>query len=297
VATPVVAVTLTEPVQSMMVAPGISRDVALVAPASAPAPVAPVASVRLPRLAVPAASPAAAAAPPAVQAAASVSGLLRDASGAVLPGVQLTLTNTAAGTSYPGMTDGTGGFAFRNVPAARYELTARLPGFRSITDVVTLNGGDDRQLSLTMQVGGLVETVTVTCGTPAAALPRGVVTPFLAIDRRRVTTRLFALPQAAQLPVRVGGQISAPRQVAHANPTCPGVPPGDGHVVILEATIGVDGTVRDIVSLRPRTADAQSAPFVDAAIDAVRQWQYTPTRLNNVPIPVIMTVTVQFSSK
>jgi TonB family protein len=33
----------------------------------------------------------------------------------------------------------------------------------------------------------------------------------------------------------------------------------------------------------------------DAAIEAVRQWVYTPTLLNEVPVPVIMTVTVNFS--
>jgi protein TonB len=32
-----------------------------------------------------------------------------------------------------------------------------------------------------------------------------------------------------------------------------------------------------------------------AALDAVRQWEYTPTYLNGVPVPVIMTVTVNFS--
>jgi hypothetical protein len=221
--------------------------------------------------------------------------VLRDGSGAVLPGVQVTLANTAAGTSYPAVTDGNGQFAFRNMPPARYELTARLPGFRSLTDTLNLGGGDDQQISLVMQVGAVQETIMVTCGTGAAALPRNAVVPPLAIDRRSVTTRLFALPQAAQsLPIRVGGQIAAPRQIAKASPTCPGVPPGGGYVVILEATIGVDGGVRDIVSLRPRMPDEQQAPFVQAAIEAVRQWQYTPTRLNNVPVPVIITVTVMF---
>ena len=119
----------------------------------------------------------------------------------------------------------------------------------------------------------------------------------LALDRRSVATPLFALPQAGQsLPVRVGGQIAAPKQISRVAPTCPGTPPGGGHVVILEATIGADGLVRDIVSLRPKPADAQTAPFMQAAIEAVRQWQYTPTRLNNVPIPVIITVTVTFTS-
>jgi len=32
-----------------------------------------------------------------------------------------------------------------------------------------------------------------------------------------------------------------------------------------------------------------------AALDAVKQWEYTPTLLNGVPVPVIMTVTVQFA--
>ena len=60
-------------------------------------------------------------------------------------------------------------------------------------------------------------------------------------------------------------------------------------VVILEATIGPDGKVQDVRVLR-------SIPLLDAAaIEAVRQWQYTPTLLNNVPVPVIMTVTVNFT--
>ena len=40
----------------------------------------------------------------------------------------------------------------------------------------------------------------------------------------------------------------------------------------------------------------RSIPLLDAAaLDAVKQWQFTPTLLNGVPVPVIMTVTVQFT--
>ena len=299
-AAPVVAVTLTQPVRSMMIVPDIPRDVALSAPApppaaSAPAPVEgrpPVIRRAMPR----AAAPIVAAAAPAAQAPASLLGSARDTSGAVLPGVQVTVAN-AAGASYPAVTDGTGRFLLRDIPPARYELTARLPGFRSITQAVDLSRGGEQQVSLVMQVGGLAETVTVTCGAGAAGLPRSGAAPLLAIDRRSVTPRLFALPQAAQLPIRVGGQIAAPRQINRVAPTCPGIPPDGGYVVILEATIGADGSIRDIVSLRPRTADAQTGPFVQAAMDAIRQWQYTPTRLNNTPVPVIMAITVTFTSK
>jgi protein TonB len=40
----------------------------------------------------------------------------------------------------------------------------------------------------------------------------------------------------------------------------------------------------------------RSVPLLDqAALDAVRQWVFTPTLLNGVPVPVIMTVTVNFT--
>jgi TonB family protein len=61
-------------------------------------------------------------------------------------------------------------------------------------------------------------------------------------------------------------------------------------VVILEAVIGPDGLVTDAKVLRsPAPALAQ------AAETAVRQWEFTPTLLNCVPVPVIMTVTVDFN--
>ena len=40
----------------------------------------------------------------------------------------------------------------------------------------------------------------------------------------------------------------------------------------------------------------RSIPLLDqAALDAVRQWEYEPTLLNGVAVPVIMTVTVNFT--
>ena len=60
-------------------------------------------------------------------------------------------------------------------------------------------------------------------------------------------------------------------------------------VVIVEATIGPDGRVAEAKVLR-------SIPLLDAAaLDAVRQWQFTPTLLNGQAVPVIMTVTVNFT--
>jgi len=59
-------------------------------------------------------------------------------------------------------------------------------------------------------------------------------------------------------------------------------------VVILEAVIGEDGSVRDVRLLR-------SVPLLDgAAMDAIRQWRFSPTLLNGQPVPVVMTITVAF---
>ena len=123
-------------------------------------------------------------------------------------------------------------------------------------------------------------------------LPRGAAA-VLAYSSRPATTRLFAA-QAA--PVRVGGNIAAPRRTRSVSPACPDTRlPVDGYVVILEAVIGADGVVKDLVTLRPKPGDQQQQALVQSAMAAVRQWEYTPARLNNMTTPVVMTVTVLFT--
>jgi protein TonB len=95
---------------------------------------------------------------------------------------------------------------------------------------------------------------------------------------------------APQSPVRVGGQIKTPTKVRNVAPSYPDLARQSRihGLVILEATISPSGSVEDVRVLR-------GIPLLnDAAVDAVRQWQYTPTLLNGVPVPVVMTVTVNF---
>lgn len=93
-----------------------------------------------------------------------------------------------------------------------------------------------------------------------------------------------------QAPVRVGGNIKPPTKMQDARPVYPPIAQSARvqGVVIIEAVIGPDGKVKDAKVLR-------SIPLLDqAALDAVRQWEFTPTLLNGVPVPVVMTVTVNF---
>ena len=98
-------------------------------------------------------------------------------------------------------------------------------------------------------------------------------------------------PPERRDPVRVGGAIRQPQKVREVAPVYPAIAQAARvqGIVIIEATIGADGHVVNARILR-------SVPLLDeAAIEAVRQWTYTPTLLNGVPVPVIMTVTVQFT--
>ncbi len=98
-------------------------------------------------------------------------------------------------------------------------------------------------------------------------------------------------PPVRSAPVPVGGNIRPPQKVAGAPPVYPLVAQQArlGGVVVLEATIDERGNVE-------RLRVVQSAPLFDqAALEAVRRWRYTPTLLNGVPVPVLMTVTVNFT--
>lgn len=98
-------------------------------------------------------------------------------------------------------------------------------------------------------------------------------------------------PQLPTQPVRVGGNISPPAKTRDVPPVYPAVAQSARvqGIVILEAVIGPSGRVTEVKVLR-------SVPLLDeAAMEAVRQWEYTPTLLNGVPVPVIVTVTVNFT--
>jgi TonB family protein len=98
-------------------------------------------------------------------------------------------------------------------------------------------------------------------------------------------------PPGGKAPVRVGGNIKPPTKTRDVRPVYPDEARSAGvqGVVILEALIDESGQVIWTQVLR-------SIPMLDqAAREAVQQWQFTPTLLNGEPVPVIMTVTVNFT--
>lgn len=90
---------------------------------------------------------------------------------------------------------------------------------------------------------------------------------------------------------RVGQGIREPKRIAGAPPEYPVFARSARiqGVVILEAVINERGTIERIKLLK-------SEPLLDAAaIAAVKDWRYTPTLLNGVPVSVLMTITINFT--
>ena len=91
-------------------------------------------------------------------------------------------------------------------------------------------------------------------------------------------------------PVRVGGMVKEPRPIRMVPPVYPPLASRArvSGMVELEATLTAQGTVEEIrvISGHPL--------LVEAAIHCVKQWQYEPTYLNGVPVPVILVAKVRF---
>jgi protein TonB len=98
-------------------------------------------------------------------------------------------------------------------------------------------------------------------------------------------------PPVPIAPTRLHSGMTAPVKIADVAPIYP-VIARNAHiqgVVILEAVLDIHGRVESVSVLR-------SLPLLDqAAVDAVRQWRFTPALLNGEAVPVVMTVTVNFT--
>jgi TonB family protein len=202
---------------------------------------------------------------------AQFTGTIFDVTGAVVPGVKVTVV--AADGTYTATSNASGRFEFPVIRPGKYVLEVTQAGFRPLRQEGQLRDARDWDRIVTLQVGELSETISVResrAGAVGAQPGFGAGTP----------------------PIRVGGTIRPPRKIRDVRPTYPPSMREAGltGVVPMEAVIGKDGGV-----LAVRVLSAQVHPdFAIAAAEAVRQWRFTPTLLNGQAVDVTMTVTVRF---
>ncbi len=96
------------------------------------------------------------------QATAQISGTVKDQSGAVLPGVEITATQTETGAARTAVTNETGSYILSNLPIGPYKVEAGLPGFRTFVQtgiVLQVNGSP--AINPVLEVGQVTEQVEV----------------------------------------------------------------------------------------------------------------------------------------
>jgi TonB family protein len=196
-------------------------------------------------------------------------GTVYDPTGGVMPGVTVTLRD-AQEHALTAMTNASGRFEIPSIAPGAYALEAKLPGFRTLKQTLVLEMERDWDRAITLQVGEVSESVTVSAS--------------------RVGGATTAMPPPRV--VRVGGNIRAPRKLRDVKPVYPESMQEAGRegVVPMEAVIATDGSVAGV-----RVLSADIHPdFAMAAVDAVRQWRFAPTLLNGTAIEIRMAVTVSF---
>ena len=117
--------------------------------------------------------------------------------------------------------------------------------------------------------------------------------PELAVIQRLVPSSIGGSglpPVPPPTPIHWHSGLRAPQKLVDVAPVYPAVA-RTAHIqgiVIIEATIDARGNVEAARILK-------AAPLLGAsALEAVRQWKFSPTLLNGAPVPIIMTVTVNF---
>jgi beta-lactamase regulating signal transducer with metallopeptidase domain len=217
----------------------------------------------------------------------AITGVLYDQLGGLLPGAAVTLRVEPDGARYETLTDRNGAFLFNLLPAGDYELNTSLPGFSTVTNRIRIDAGSTIERSITLPLGTLQETVSVTGpGGPAVATS--------AAPRRAVHTPNTPEPRTF-FSGGIGGQIRVPSKIVHVSPIYPSSLQDASGVVLLTARVGIDGFPSDIRDVTGSRSSATHQAFLASALDAVRQWEFTPTLLNNVPVETNISITVSYS--
>jgi len=98
---------------------------------------------------------------------AAITGTVTDTSGAVLPGTMVSVRHLETGLTRAVEADASGNYAIASLPVGEYELTAEKMGFqRELRRGITLVVAQEAVVNLTLQVGSIVQQVTVTEAAP-----------------------------------------------------------------------------------------------------------------------------------
>jgi Carboxypeptidase regulatory-like domain len=101
---------------------------------------------------------------------ATLTGVVSDPTGAVVPNAKVVLTDAGSGSARDTQTDSAGYFTFASVPVGTYNLSVAAGGFKDYAAAnITLGGGEQRNVNVALSVGAADQTVSVDAGNIALA--------------------------------------------------------------------------------------------------------------------------------
>jgi TonB family protein len=202
----------------------------------------------------------------------AIYGAVRDPSNSVVPNCGVSAMNLENARTETAVTNAAGGYRLA-VPPGRYALEVRAPGFAIARREVVVAAGDSTQGDFNLELGRVSEEIRVTARKPTAAAPA----PASAHSQR----------------TQVGGNVQECKLIRMVRPAYPEDLrlAGTEGTVVVRAIISKDG---DVLNPQALSADID-ARLVQAALDAVRQWKYSPTLLNGQPVETLTEIAVAFS--
>jgi TonB family protein len=211
----------------------------------------------------------------------SLSGVVRDPSGAAVKGARVILTAPGAGGTATTVTDAAGHYRVSQLAAGSYEVEVLARGFRRLNRQVTLAGTDETKQDLTVDLGRVTEEMTVSAA-PTPPHPPAVPAPPRAPREPGV-----APPPAPPEPPAPVTPVKVVRQVRPVYPESAKAEKASGKVV-LRGVISMDGSVIGLT-----TVSADRPDMEEAAKTAVQQWKFEPAKLNGLPVEVVTDVTIK----
>jgi TonB family protein len=199
-----------------------------------------------------------------------LTGTVSDATGAVVPGVAVTVSGGQV--EFQTVTDQVGRYQFATLPPGLYSVSAQLPGFSNApVGRIQVQSSQTSIQNLTLAVGAIAQKVTVS----VAGQPKPKPAPLPGTPQR----------------IRVGGNVQAATLISQVRPVYPDRARDAGieGIVRLQGFIGVDGAPIGLHVVKTIDPD-----LTTAALEAVKRWRYRPALLNNEPIDVQTEIEVEF---
>ena len=138
---------------------------------------------------------------------AELSGRVTDPSGAVLPGVTVTMTQTATRATRTAVTNADGAYVLSNLPTGPYQLEASLQGFRSyVQNGIVLQVAATPTINVVLALGDVAETITVEGAAPLIDVKSSGIKDV--VENERIVELPLQGRQVTDLIVLAGGAVN-----------------------------------------------------------------------------------------